>query len=85
MPMARNLTCGDGAKDAVPIADQVARSLNPGKRLSYMARDPFAVACIVTSIQIRCLRIQLDDDKGIEQLKLRVGTANKSIAAMSGA
>ncbi len=31
----------DGAIDAIPITDEVARSLIPGECLGYLARNPF--------------------------------------------
>ena len=34
-------TRDDGAKDAIPIADQIARSLVPRKRLCNLTRNPF--------------------------------------------
>ena len=34
-------TCDDGAIDAIRIADQVARSLIPGKCLGELTCDPF--------------------------------------------
>src|ERR1700682_796954 len=33
--------CDDAAIDPVPIADEVARSLLPGKRLRYLTCNPF--------------------------------------------
>jgi hypothetical protein len=46
-----------------------ARSLIPGKRLSYLARDPFRrrMSCDVDPDKIST--IQPDDDEGVEQLE----------------
>src|SRR6266567_6272083 len=33
--------CNDGAIDAIPIANEVARRFNPRECLRYLARDPF--------------------------------------------
>src|SRR5438876_3711481 len=33
--------CDDGAVEAIPIADQVVRSLIPWECFCYLARDPF--------------------------------------------
>ena len=63
-------TCDDGAKDAVPIANEVVRSLIPGTCLSYLARDPFRrrMSCDVDPDEIST--IQPDDDEGVEQLEV---------------
>jgi hypothetical protein len=42
-------TCDDGTIDPVAIADEVVRSLIPGKRLRYLTSNPFGrrVCCDV--------------------------------------
>src|ERR1700679_2114144 len=49
-------TCDDGTIDPVAIADEVVRSLIPGKRLRYLTSNPFCVGFAVTLIQTRSLR-----------------------------
>src|SRR4029079_15203410 len=49
--------CDDAAIDPVAIADEVARSLIPGKRLGDLARDPFRrrVGCDVDPDEISAI------------------------------
>ena len=77
--------CDDGAIDAIPITDEVARRLIPRECLCYLARNPFGrrVCCDVDPDEVST--VQADDDEGIEQLEPVVGAINKSMAAMSGA
>jgi hypothetical protein len=59
----------DGAKDLIPIPDEVTRRLIPGECLSELARDPFRrrICCDVDPDQVSAA--QTDDDKGIEQIE----------------
>jgi len=66
------------AVDAVPIANQVARSIIPGERRRYLARNPFCrrMCCDVDPDQLSTL--QPNDDKGIEQVEAN-GRSNEQI------
>ena len=59
----------DGAIDPIPIANEVARSLIPRKRLGYLTCNPLSrrVCCDVDPDQISA--IQPNDDEGIEQVE----------------
>src|SRR5665811_2169585 len=61
--------CDDGAIDAIPIADEVKRSLIPRECLSQLACKPFCrrVCCDVDPDQVSA--IQPNDDEGIEQVE----------------
>ena len=77
-------TFDDSAKGAIPIADEVARSLIPGERLCYLTRDPFRCRMSCDPDPDKGSTVEPDNDEGIKS-KLIVGTTNKSIAAISGA
>src|ERR1700693_5453397 len=72
-------TCDDGAINAIPVSDHVARSPVPRKCLRYLACNPFCrgIPCDVDPDQISAVKSDVS--------KPMVGTTNKSIAAMSGA
>src|SRR5258708_18400893 len=59
----------DAAIDQIAIADEVARSLIPGKCLRYLTRDPFGrgICCDVDPDEVSAA--EPDDDKGIEQVE----------------
>ncbi len=75
----------DAAIDPVAIADEVVRSLIPGKRLRYLTCNPFGrgICCDVDPDQVSA--VEPDNDEGIDRSKPIVGTTNRSMAAMSGA
>ena len=60
-------TCNDGAKEAIPIADEIARSLVPGERLCNLTRNPFRcwMPCDVDPDEGPA--VEPDDDEHIEQ------------------
>src|SRR5713226_7158755 len=62
-------SCDGGAVDAIPIADQVVRSLIPRERLCYLARDPFCrrICCDVDPDEVST--VQPNDDEAIEQVE----------------
>ena len=64
---------------------QVARGLIPGEGFRDLARDPFCrgVQCYVDPDKLSTRKP--NDDQNIEQIKLMVGTTNRSMAAMCGA
>jgi hypothetical protein len=68
----------DGAINAIPIADEVVRSLIPGKCFRYLTCNPFGrgICCDVDPDEVSAAE---PDEKPI------VGTTNRSMAAMSGA
>ena len=70
--------CDDGAVDAIPIADEVARRLIPRECLGYLACDPFCrrVCCDVDPDQVSA--VQPNDDEGIEQVEAN-GRNNEQI------
>src|SRR3981189_3178335 len=59
----------DAAIDPIPIADEGARSLLPGKGLRYLTCNPFGrgICCDVDPDQVSA--VEPDDDEGIEQVK----------------
>src|SRR6266853_3894250 len=59
----------DAAIDPVAIADEVARSLIPGKCLRYLTCNPFSrgICCDVDPDEVSA--VQPDDDEGIEQVE----------------
>src|ERR1700730_13524905 len=59
----------DAAIDPVAIADQVARSLIPGKCLRYLTCNPFRrrICCDVDPDEVSAA--EPDDDEGIEQVE----------------
>src|ERR1700676_3772157 len=74
--------CDDGAIDPIAITDHVTRSPVPRKSLGDLACDPFRrrVGCDVDPDQLSTV-----NPKPYSSLKPMVGTANRSMAAMSGA
>ena len=75
----------DAAIDPVAIADEVVRSLIPGKCLRYLTCNPFCrrICCDVDPDEVSA--VEPDDGAGIGRSKSIVGTTNRSMAAMSGA
>src|SRR3984893_2231026 len=69
MPMARNRRVTTLAIDPVAIADEVVRSLIPGKRLRYLTRNPFRrrICCDVDPDEVSA--VEPDNDEGIEQVE----------------
>src|ERR1700736_339666 len=59
----------NAAIDPVPIADEVARRLVPGKSLGQLARNPFScrVCCDVDPDEVSAA--EPHDDEGIEQVE----------------
>src|SRR6202021_2131994 len=59
----------DAAIDPVAIADEVVRSLIPGKCLRYLTCNPFGrgICCDVDPDEVSA--VQPDDDEGIEQVE----------------
>src|SRR5664279_507906 len=59
----------DAAIDPVPIADEVVRSLIPGKCLRYLTCNPFGrgICCDVDPDEVSA--VEPDDDEGIEQVE----------------
>src|SRR6202790_4768291 len=59
----------DAAIDPVAIADEVVRSLIPGKCLRYLTSNPFGrrMCCNVDPDEVSA--VQPDDDEGIEQVE----------------
>src|SRR6202453_1719466 len=59
----------DAAIDPVAIADEVVRSLIPGKCLRYLTCDPFCrrICCDVDPDEASA--VEPDDDEGIEQVE----------------
>src|ERR1700684_3977317 len=59
----------DAAIDPVPIADEVVRSLIPGKRLRDLTCNPFGrgICCDVDPDEVSA--VEPDDDEGIEQVE----------------
>ena len=68
MPMAQSAR-DDAAIDPVAIADEVARSLIPGKCLRYLTCNPFGrgICCDVDPDEVSA--VEPDDDEGIEQVE----------------
>src|SRR6202453_941922 len=61
--------CDDAAIDLLAIADQVARSLVPGKCLRYLTGNQFSlrICCDVDPDEVS--PVEPDDDEGIEQVE----------------
>src|SRR3984893_8621582 len=61
--------CDDGAINAIPIADEVVRSLIPRKRLRYLTCNPFCrrICCDVDPDKVSA--VEPDNDEGIEQIE----------------
>src|SRR5580704_5457634 len=61
--------CNDVAIDAIPIADEVARSLVPRKCRRYLTCNPFGrgICCDVDPDEVSA--VEPDDDEGIEQVE----------------
>src|SRR5438132_758635 len=61
--------CDDAAIDPIAIADEVARSLIPGKCFRYLTGDPFGrgICCDVDPDEVSAA--EPDDDEGIEQVE----------------
>src|SRR3981189_1927408 len=59
----------DAAIDPIPIADEGARSLLPGKGLRYLTCNPFGrrICCDVDPDEVSA--VEPDDDEGIEQVE----------------
>src|SRR5271167_3781917 len=59
----------DAAIDPVAIADEVVRSLIPGKCLRYLTRNPFGrgICCDVDPDEVSA--VEPDNDEGIEQVE----------------
>jgi hypothetical protein len=75
----------DAAIDLVAIADEVVRSLIPGKCLRYLTCNPFGrrICCDVDPDKVSA--DEPDDDESIEQVEADSWKTNRSMAAMSGA
>src|ERR1700733_10617382 len=56
VPNAHESARDDADIDPVTIADEVVRSLIPGKCLGYLTSNPFCLGLAVTLIQTRSLR-----------------------------
>jgi hypothetical protein len=61
--------CDDAAKDPIPIADEVARSLIPRKCLRDLTSNPFCrrVCCDIDPDEVSA--VEPDNDEGIEQVE----------------
>src|SRR6202171_2313239 len=61
--------CDNAPIDPIPIADEVVRSLIPGKGLRYLTCQPFCrrICCDVGPDELSAA--EPDDDEGIEQVK----------------
>src|SRR6266436_6519012 len=61
--------CDNAPIDPIPIADEVVRSLIPGKGLRYLTCNPFSrrICCDVDPDEVSAA--EPDDDEGIEQAK----------------
>src|SRR5712672_3044584 len=61
--------CDNAPIDPIPIADEVVRSLIPGKGLRYLTRDPFCrrICCDVDPDEVSAA--EPDDDEGIKQVE----------------
>ena len=62
-------TCDDGAKDAVPIANEVARSLIPGECICDLTRNPFRCRMSCDADPDKVSAVEPDNDEGIEQVE----------------
>jgi hypothetical protein len=68
----------DAAIDPVAIADEVVRSLIPGKCLRYLMCNPFGRGICRDVDPDEVSAVEPDDDEGIEQVEAdKVGTTNK--------
>src|SRR5262245_44622506 len=59
----------DGAKDLIPIADEVTRPLIPRQCLCSLTRDPFRRRICSDVDPDQASAAQTDDNKGIEQIE----------------
>src|ERR1700674_317080 len=59
----------DAAIDPIPIGDEVARSLIPGKCLRYLTCNPFARGICFDVDPDEVSAVEPDDDEGIEQVE----------------
>jgi hypothetical protein len=68
-PHGAQSACDDAAIDPVAIADEVARSLIPGKCLRYLTCNPFGrgICCDVDPDKVSA--VEPDDDEGIERVE----------------
>jgi hypothetical protein len=69
MPMAAQSARDDAAIEPVAIADEVVRSLIPGKCLRYLTCNPFCrrICCDVDPDEASA--VEPDNDEGIEQVE----------------
>ena len=74
----------DGAKDAIPVADQIPRRRIPGERFRDLACNPFRRWATRHTYPDELSAIEPNDYESIEQAERKVGTTNRSIAAISG-
>ena len=67
-PHGSQSACDDAAIDPVAIADEVRRSLIPGKRLRYLTCNPFCrrICCDVDPDEVSAVE---PDDDGIDRVK----------------
>ena len=65
----------DAAIDPIPIADEVARRLIPGKRLRYLTRNPFGrrIYCDVDPDKVPAVEPDDDEAGRNRQLEQRTG------------
>src|SRR5216684_2504932 len=77
--------CDNAPIDPIPIADEVVRSLIPGKGLRYLTCNPFCrrICCDVDPDEVSAA--EPDDDEGIKQVETDRWNHDRSMAAMSGA
>src|SRR5450759_1806169 len=62
-------TCDDCTIDAIPVADDVARSLVPGESFRYLTGNPLLcrVCCDIDPDKVSA--VEADDDESIEQVE----------------
>jgi hypothetical protein len=75
----------DAAIDPVAIADEVLRSLIPGKCLRNLTCNPFGCRICRDVDPDEVSAVQPDDDEGIEQVETDSWNNERSMAAMSDA
>ncbi len=61
--------CDNAPIDPIPIADQVVRSLTPGKGLCYLTGNPFCCRICSDVDPDKVPAVEPDDDEGIEQVE----------------
>src|SRR5882672_1153138 len=68
-PHGAKSACDNAAIDPIPIADEVVRSLIPGKGLRYLTCNPFCrrICCDVDPDELSTA--EPDDDEGIKQVE----------------